>query len=1085
MPQINILNVLQGDNQSTVVDKINYNFDQILSSGGGPQGQQGLIGPTGAVGPQGAQGVQGSQGPSGTKWFVQDLPPDITNITGSNPWTFPTLGDYWLDPDSANQEVYVFTATGWTNTGYGLAAGDIFQKITPIDISGGGTGQGIFISGTASNQSLVLSDNSVNDYTPGGSGISNINFENAKLKIATENSRTKILSFGRADYDITSGGSGTTGIQRNPSIDWDSSASGSTYYDITLNNPGGAIAIKSTAPAASGGVNLYANGEITAQSASDNITLKTDPINKGVFINTANNGGFLEFNVAGSTNQANAPLFANVIGVGIGVGTGGFKQTSVDSRRLAVNGNASIGTGTSPHTSNLFVGQLGTPNYNQGVLFVAGHSMIGHTNPTGDNSGSGVQTTGPSEASGRYPQLFVTSPNYGPGIQIKTKGVNYSPRTIIGDGIFDGSGTGPSITQEFFAGTGYNFTFNNPLISYNHKISNIANSGASGPVFSITTYSNGGTYSYLNAATRTLIETRNSNRRLDVFSNGTVGPNKINLGVLNESLLSLWGPSGSATGGVTIGASASSISPLLGSLTGSTFTTSTTGVAIRANHSLSVTGVQTIGTNNPQSAFNPTGINQNRPIGGNSNLKISRNLYSTTTGGSKGLSLQAAGFSVNNYPNGLEITSFIPNVASTGPNANDSVAIAVGASRIIENSSGNLSAFPATGFFVSNTGENVAIGQYLDSSAAIGVSGAGSDYAIKAKGNVSATGRIYGPNGTSALPTFSFINATDHGMYLPGVKNIAFGIEGYQSLKIFRNDPYATELQFHNANNTDTGQNGAFINWGNYLSIGGWTNGVDITSGTLTVSGYNSWGGPAFPWKWFSGSNLNPNNLQVSDVWLPTRSRSITAAGDIHTLGLFVAGSDERIKDVIDIANGEESLASIKKIEITKYKYKDQITNGDGSHTKVIAQQIREILPEAISESPEFIPNIYSIFKIEKCEGELFAIKIDKKKYELEDSDTIRIIDKDNKSTENGIKKIEEDLIYFELKGNKYSLGDDLFIYGKKVKDFLSVDYDNIMCLNVSATQHLSKIIDSQGDKIKNLENKILKLEELLNRLIP
>ena len=41
MPQINILNVLQGDNQSTVVDKINYNFDQILSAGGGPQGQQG------------------------------------------------------------------------------------------------------------------------------------------------------------------------------------------------------------------------------------------------------------------------------------------------------------------------------------------------------------------------------------------------------------------------------------------------------------------------------------------------------------------------------------------------------------------------------------------------------------------------------------------------------------------------------------------------------------------------------------------------------------------------------------------------------------------------------------------------------------------------------------------------------------------------------------------------------------------------------------------------------------------------------------------------------------------------------------
>ena len=67
MPQINILNVLQGDNQSTIVDKINYNFDQILSSGGGPQGARGLIGSTGPVGPQGAQGTQGLQGPSGSK----------------------------------------------------------------------------------------------------------------------------------------------------------------------------------------------------------------------------------------------------------------------------------------------------------------------------------------------------------------------------------------------------------------------------------------------------------------------------------------------------------------------------------------------------------------------------------------------------------------------------------------------------------------------------------------------------------------------------------------------------------------------------------------------------------------------------------------------------------------------------------------------------------------------------------------------------------------------------------------------------------------------------------------------------------
>ena len=116
MPQINILNVLQGDNQSTIVDKINYNFDQILSAGGGPQGQKGSAGATGPVGPQGPQGVQGSQGPSGTKWFVQDITPALGTISGSNPFLFPTLGDYWLDPASSDQDIYVYTSTGWADT---------------------------------------------------------------------------------------------------------------------------------------------------------------------------------------------------------------------------------------------------------------------------------------------------------------------------------------------------------------------------------------------------------------------------------------------------------------------------------------------------------------------------------------------------------------------------------------------------------------------------------------------------------------------------------------------------------------------------------------------------------------------------------------------------------------------------------------------------------------------------------------------------------------------------------------------------------------------------------------------------------
>ena len=183
-------------------------------------------------------------------------------------------------------------------------------------------------------------------------------------------------------------------------------------------------------------------------------------------------------------------------------------------------------------------------------------------------------------------------------------------------------------------------------------------------------------------------------------------------------------------------------------LTGSVFTSLSppvsTGSRNIGNHSLYVTGIQTIGTNNPLSLFNLSGQNNSLPVAGNSLLKIARNLYTTTTpGGSFRL---AAGDYPGNYPNGLEITSYKSSGSGTVTTKNGSVAIAVGAtSRIYNNSTSALIPANTTGFFVSDTGEKVSIGQFIDDFAAFGVSGGGPStafYAIKAKGDVRVTGDL-------------------------------------------------------------------------------------------------------------------------------------------------------------------------------------------------------------------------------------------------------------------------------------------------------------------------------------------------------
>ena len=72
MANINIKELLAADTVSELVDKINFNFDQLLLNGGGPLGPQGKIGDIGPIGPR------------GTIWFTVA---DLYTTDASPMWT--------------------------------------------------------------------------------------------------------------------------------------------------------------------------------------------------------------------------------------------------------------------------------------------------------------------------------------------------------------------------------------------------------------------------------------------------------------------------------------------------------------------------------------------------------------------------------------------------------------------------------------------------------------------------------------------------------------------------------------------------------------------------------------------------------------------------------------------------------------------------------------------------------------------------------------------------------------------------------------------------------------------------------------
>jgi hypothetical protein len=186
----------------------------------------------------------------------------------------------------------------------------------------------------------------------------------------------------------------------------------------------------------------------------------------------------------------------------------------------------------------------------------------------------------------------------------------------------------------------------------------------------------------------------------------------------------------------------------------------------------------------------------------------------------------------------------------------------------------------------------------------------------------------------------------------------------------------------------------------------------------------------------------------------------------------FNAFSDARIKDILGITNNEKDLETLSKIEITNYKFIDKIGKGNSSFKKVIAQQVETVYPQAVSKLTDFIPDIYKLAKIEN--GVIFL-----ENHSLKAGEKVKLI-------------LEEKIEIVEVKSitkNSFSIGKSsiesspIFVYGRQVTDFRSVDYEAISMLNVSATQALLKKITALESQNNNLKTEMYEVKADIKEL--
>lgn len=199
-------------------------------------------------------------------------------------------------------------------------------------------------------------------------------------------------------------------------------------------------------------------------------------------------------------------------------------------------------------------------------------------------------------------------------------------------------------------------------------------------------------------------------------------------------------------------------------------------------------------------------------------------------------------------------------------------------------------------------------------------------------------------------------------------------------------------------------------------------------------------------------SSITNNNVD--------HGRSIISEGAVQASEFF-AISDQRIKNVLGQSDGSADLKTLLGIQVVDYTFKDNRVKGNGSQKKAIAQQLEKVYPQAVSKTTGEVPDIYKQAVIKDGWVELAT--------GLKVGERVKLIT-DKEQAVYPVLEIKKDAFRVDFEKE----GDKVFVFGREVKDFRTVDYEAISMLNVSATQQIKKEKDAEVKALKD-ENEMLK----------
>ena len=229
----------------------------------------------------------------------------------------------------------------------------------------------------------------------------------------------------------------------------------------------------------------------------------------------------------------------------------------------------------------------------------------------------------------------------------------------------------------------------------------------------------------------------------------------------------------------------------------------------------------------------------------------------------------------------------------------------------------------------------------------------------------------------------------------------------------------------------------------------------------------------------------------------------INSVNSYLTSSSYLAYSDSRIKANITDVVDDTALQKLRILKPKTYTYKDTLLRGSKTVYGFIAQEVKEVIPEAVGLNTSRIPNIYELVNVSTSEDGSYNV-ISFTNFDTSDLDAssnkLVLIDSEDQTHEvNIIETIDSKTIRIDTNvaewmgavdasgnitgntldasGNVIINGTKIFIYGQIVDDLNVLNKAHIFTVATAALQEVDRQLQAEKAKTATLETEVSTLK--------